>query len=75
MPWTTAEAAKAAGMTPAAFRRTAARARQAGTELRTTPDTWPDRRTPLYDIRRTRSYLNGRPGKGVGGGRPRKATP
>lgn len=74
MPWTTAQAADAAGMTPAAFRRAAARARAAGVELRTDAGTWPDRRTPLYDEDLVLDHLAARPGKGAGGGRPRKAA-
>lgn len=71
MPWTTRQAAEASGMTPAAFRQAAYVARQAGIELRCDPTTWLDARTPVYDVRRTRDYLARRPGKGVGGGRPK----
>lgn len=71
MPWTTTQAAKAIGITPAAFRGLATRARAAGIELRADRTTWPDGRTPLYDERRVRAYLTARPGRGVGGGRPK----
>lgn len=75
MAWTTTQAAEAAGMTPAAFRRLAARARASGVELQADRSTWPNGKAPVYDETAVRGYLATRPGKGVGGGRPRQVSP
>lgn len=70
--FTTAQAAKVAGITPAAFRREMNRLRTTGTDLRLPLYRWPDARTPLYDEDAVRAWMQDRPGRGAGGGRPPK---
>lgn len=61
---TTAQAAKVAGITPAAFRREVIRERARGRELQAPRESWPDGRTPVYDEATVRQWLESRPGPG-----------
>lgn len=61
---TTREAAELAGITPAAFRRLACRARESGFELHARREDWPDGRTPMWCADTLTAYLAGRPGSG-----------
>lgn len=54
---TASEAASRAGMSPAVFRATMARARRAGVDARLPG---PDARTPLWDVDAVTAYLAGR---------------
>lgn len=65
-PIHTAEAAETAAMTPAAFRRAMARAREQGVDLRLPG---PDARTPMWDADALETWLAQRPGRGRWGKR------
>lgn len=58
----TADAAALAGLTPGAFRVAMTRARRSGVDLRVPG---PDARTPLWDADGVRTWLAGRPGRGI----------
>lgn len=60
----TTDAAEVSGMTPASFRSAMARARRDGIDCRLPESRWPDKRTPLWDARKLRRYLDTRPGRG-----------
>ncbi|MBW3084201.1 hypothetical protein KEM60_00387 [Austwickia sp. TVS 96-490-7B] len=61
---TTAQAAELVGVSPSSLRGLASRARQEGIELRAPAETWPDKRTPMYDKDKVTEWLAGRPGPG-----------
>lgn len=67
---TTAQAAALAEVTPAGFRSTMTAERKRGVDLRLPEELWPDKRTPLWDEARLRTWLKSRPGSGYWGPRP-----
>lgn len=54
--FTTRQAAEAAGLTPAGFRRQMTREREHGHDMQLPEEEWPDQRTPLWDADQVRAW-------------------
>lgn len=67
---TTTEAATLAGLTPGGFRAAMTQERKKGVDLRLPADQWPDKRTPMWDSARIKTWIKSRPGSGYWGPRP-----
>ena len=58
---TTAQAAALAGMDPATFRKAMTRERRRGRDYRQPRESWPDARTPLWDLMAVAKWSRERP--------------